>query len=537
MMPRYVSPVLAVTMIAAQSLHCPTARAADDDLAEMKRAIEELRAENRALARRVMTLEAEKKASTPAPAASQPGTPAEDPEALARRVRELEIAKAAQEDATRAIIRDSLATTGSRINDAVSLGGALEVLAGRERDFSGESRSSLLLNTAELDFEIRTNDWSSAKLVLEYVTESDSQFPTTSGTDSGVDRVNVDTASISIGDLQRFPIALEAGRMNLDFGSSTGVHRTDVLSIESPLTTEAFEMRRNAVGLSFAWPTPAVARPAPPIVAPPVRPLVLAPLVETLSHAFGYVSPPARPKPLSASSPPPAEPPLYGSLFVYEGDQSHGQRSFTRNLNGRLGYRSSGHCGRNYDELRQSFFCPWSLDLSVDYIGSIFDSRFLASQYQPFRAQFGPVPGMASTLKLGFGPMSMNAEWNGAIDHAVFDDDVGHRWRIAPSAWQVSLGYQFDWNPWVETIGAQGTYAAIGYSQSRDLAGATHVLDDENVRIGAVPKSRLLLTFGEWLAEGLKIAAEYSRITDYTPAEGGTGSTGDGLLMTLTYTW
>ena len=47
-----------------------------------------------------------------------------------------------------------------------------------------------------------------------------------------------------------------------------------------------------------------------------------------------------------------------------------------------------------------------------------------------------------------------------------------------PGAWQVQLGYQFGWNPYVEVVGAQGTYLAIGYSESRDLAGATRLIDN-----------------------------------------------------------
>jgi hypothetical protein len=42
---------------------------------------------------------------------------------LEERVRELEIAKTAQEDATRSIIRSALSKTGPKINEYVSLGG------------------------------------------------------------------------------------------------------------------------------------------------------------------------------------------------------------------------------------------------------------------------------------------------------------------------------------------------------------------------------------------------------------------------------
>ena len=518
----------------------------DADIAAMKRAIDELRAQNNALANRLATLEAEKAAKDAAVpraadntnnATAQP-PPAADTDDLARRVKELEITKTAQEDATRAIIRDSFSKVGSKINEAVTFGGAIEMLAGRSKDFSGTSTSALLLNTAELDFEFQVAEWARASLVMEYVDGSNAQFTSTRGFETAVDRFRVDTASITLGDVQRFPLYLRAGRMNLAFGSSTGVHRSDVLSIENPLTTDAFELRRAAIGIGFGLPTPALTRPALPVVAPAVRPLVLAPLVDAFGRQLGYAPPPVRIKPPAPISLPPDPPPFYGSLFFYEGHNVGSQRSFTRNANARLGYRAGGHCGRPYSELRRTDFCPWSLDFNVDYATSVFDSGFFETEYRPFLDQIGPVRGMASTLKLSLGPVLLVGEWNGAIDRAVFTDDIGTQFRIKPSAWQVSAGYQFDWNPWVETIGGQGTYLALGYSRSRDLGGVTQLLsNNERSRVGALPRSRWTLTAGEWVVEGLKVQLEYSRTTDYAVTEGGTGASGNGLQMTLTYAW
>ena len=82
----------------------------------------------------------------------------------------------------------------------------------------------------------------------------------------------------------------------------------------------------------------------------------------------------------------------------------------------------------------------------------------------------------------------------------------GNNIVIAPSAWQVSLGYQFDWNPAVEFIGAQGTYFTIGYSESEDLFGVARVIGDPLVdpatRVGFVPEKRFLVGAGEWVADG-----------------------------------
>lgn len=457
---------------------------------------------------------------------------------LADRVKELEATKAAQADATRSIIRDTVSTLGSKINQSVALSGAVEMRASRAQDFAGNTSSALRFNTAELDFDIQANPWSSASLVLGFVDGGDVRFPNTQGFDSGVDRITVDTASITVGDLQRFPLYLKTGRMTLGFGSSTGVHRADVLSIENPLTTEAFETRREAIGFGFGLPTPPITRALPAVRVPPVRPLVLAPLVGAVGRGMGYVPLPERPPPLPSVNFAPDPPPFYGDVFFYEGHNVGTQRDFSHNVNGRLGYRTRGHCGMRYSEIRSTDFCPWSLDFSVDYLTSVFDSRFLSTEYRPFLPQLGTVRGMASTLKMSLGPVQLVGEWNGATERAVFLDDAGTPVSILPSAWQVALGYQFDWNPWVESVGAQGTYLSLGYSESRDLAGAIRVLNGTNrSRVGALPYSRWTLTAGEWVQEGLKVQLEYSHTTDYPLQQGGTGARAKELQMTLTYSW
>ncbi len=544
--PRLARSAAVALLCLAAAAPCLAADTAD--IAEMKRAIEELRAQNRALANRLATLEAEKAAkaepparsvATPpeaiaatAPAPAPPGT-----DDLARRVGELETAKTAQEDATRAIIRESVSSLGSKINESMSLGGSIEVLAGRGKDFDGVKLNTLQLNSAELNFDIQVGDWVSGSLVLEYINGSNTVFATTRGIPAGVDRVNVDTASITIGDVQRFPLFMQAGRIVLPFGSGTGVHRSDTLAIEDPLTIEGFQFRRDAIGIGFGLPTPAPQRPSPPVVVPPVRPLVLAPLFDSLGKLLGYSPPAVRPTAPIPVSLPPDPPPFYGRLFFYEGNNNGYQRGFTRNVSARLGYRDGGHCGRPYSELRATDLCPWSLDFNVDYIGSIFDSSFFEEEYVRFVDQFGPVPGLASTVKLSLGPVLLQAEWNGATRRAVFNDDLGTKYSIKPGSWQASIGYQFDWNPWVETLGGQGTFVAFGYGQTRDFAGVIEVVDGEPVRIGSLPRSRWTLTAGEWVTEGLRVQLEYSRIRDYPVSQGGTGATGSGFQLTLAYVW
>ena len=456
------------------------AKAADEDTTAMKRAIEDLQAQNRALANRLATLEAERNAQRPVvrtarpvptaqrpggqqPGAQQPGagpsntaqlrtppspaatggpvegasaTPTATPRGrrnLEQRVAELEVAKTAQEDAVRGILRGALAGVGSRINEFVTLGGAIEVGAGWSRDFSGQSRDQISLNTAELDFEVRANDWTFGNLVLTYSNGTDVLFPTTTGFRAGIDRLLVDKATVTIGDTQRFPFFLKGGLDVVPFGSSTGVARLDSLAINTPLTTEAFETRRTIAGFGFEFPTPAPAPPTPSQTVPTVRPRVINPLFGSFARGLGYAPLQGRPKSPSLYAFPAKPPPFYGSVYFYDSNNIEGvNRRVTDNINARLGYRTSSNCGRPYSELQGSFVCPWSFDVSVDYNSSIFDSRFLESGYRPFLRQIGYIPGLAATVKMGVGPFSVVGEVVGAIKQARFTDDANKRQNLLP---------------------------------------------------------------------------------------------------------
>src|SRR6267143_3474131 len=515
-----------VTRSAAAALLCaglflPRPAAADEDVVELKRAVEELRATNRELRRRIEALEAEKPnaehAPPSAPAAAAPGAEQRTQE-LEQRVKELEATKTAQETATRSIIQSALSKTGSKINQFVTLGGAIETIVARTKDFTGQRKDSLALGTAEMDFETRPSEWALGNLIV-----------------GGVDQLTVSRATLTIGDLQRFPIYVKAGRDVLPFGISTGVHRIDLVTLNDPLTIDAFQTRRNAVGIGFALPTPPAAPPPKPQIVPPSRPLVINPLISSLSESMGYAPLPVRRTPQTPVTLPPETPPFYGDLFFYDANTVRGvTRNLHSSINARLGYRTSRHCGRNYSELVHSNICPWTADLSVDYISSVFDSDFLQSEYRPFIPQIGRTPGLAPSLKVGFGPYSFIGEINGATKPARFIDGAGRSITIRPSAWQVSLARQFDWNPWLESIGSQGTYVPLGYSRSHDLGG---VFDNDLTRVGFVPEARLILTAAEWVVEGVRLALEYSRNRDYPTSKGGTGTKAEEIQFALMLTW
>ena len=182
--------------------------------------------------------------------------------------------------------------------------------------------------------------------------------------------------------------------------------------------------------------------------------------------------------------------------------------------------------------MRGSAFCPWSIDFNVNYNSSIFESRFFETEYSAELGEIGRVAGVAASVKATVGRMSFVGEWNGLLDDARFVETTGKSIDMKPEAWQVALGYQFDWNPWVEVIGDQGTFLGLGYSESRDLSGI-----DGTARNGSLPKRRLTLTAGEWVLDGAKLLIEYSHTWDYSTSEGGTGNTANAVSGSLTYVW
>src|SRR5882672_5580231 len=290
--------------------------AENEDMATLRRMLGELKAENRKLSARLSALEgaaprhsaatAAKPAAAvhpvrvvqPAPvAATPPVLPAPDlsetaaKRPLNERVRELEIGWAANENATRQILRDTLNKTGPKINNFLTLSGVVEGVASRAGSFTGPTQERLALGTAELDFDIKLSDWLTGALVLHFDNGTGAIFPTgnqpvvpTNIVGVGVDRFTLDRTHISIGDLMQFPIAARFGVEVVHFGTSTGVARLDTLSIGTPLTTEVFENRQTAGGLEFAWPTPPRQPPPAPVVIPRVSPLVVAPAVGQLAR-------------------------------------------------------------------------------------------------------------------------------------------------------------------------------------------------------------------------------------------------------------
>jgi hypothetical protein len=256
-------------------------------------------------------------------------------------------------------------------------------------------------------------------------------------------------------------------------------------------------------------------------------------------------------------------PPFTLGAYVYNGQtfekfSREGDWDLAHHLGAMAAYRTRGRCrpylGEGGDPENLSWlhvFCPWKLDLGVEFNRSVFDSNFLSFDYRSFiagdpllgRQPIGFVPGLAASAKTSLGPLSLVAEWNAALDDARFtyDDPVSGELRVRrrPRAWQVSLGYQFDWNSGVEAIGAQGTYVTVGYSASRDLGGAQRFNPNDFTfsRVGFVPKRRVVVGVGEWVLPNLRLALEYARAWDFAKSHGGTDQEADAILSMVTFEW
>ncbi len=507
-----------------------------ETLADLQRAVAALRAENRALAERLQALEAQQPARPGSGAADSPRSAPIDSsdrleaQRLDRRVQALEGAQVAQEDAVRRIIRESVSTLGSKINEAASLGGTLGMAVGQRQDFSGKRHRSFGLATVDFELEIQVNDWAVGRVKFDYV---DSAQPSAMAGGPSPDRLTVDTAYITLGDPRRFPPVMTIGRMVLPFGTSTGHPVADVLSLGTPLTVEAFEMRQNAIALALHFPTPRLGPAGPPVVAPPVHGRWIQPMLVAAGRRLGYQGPATPPPQLPPQVLAPEPPPWHVAMYVFDGQTG----SLASNFGAVAGWRGKGHCGKRYEDLPRLGLCPWSINLDIAYNSALFSSRFLQAEYAGALGRIGRVPGLSTSLKAMLGPVALVGEWNGAMRRAEFTDDLGRTASLRPSAWQLSLGYQLGWNPWVQEIGAQGSYLALGLSRSQGLAGLSGLGDGLSARVGALPRQRLFVTAGEWVQEGLRLALEYSREWDYPVNEGGSGRTAQGWTTSLTYAW
>ena len=272
-----------------------------------------------------------------------------------------------------------------------------------------------------------------------------------------------------------------------------------MLSIVNPLTTEAFQIRKPVIGFGFALPTPAPGPPPASMTVPQVQPQVISPLVSSLAKRWGY-QPPFRRNPAAPYSPPVEPPPFYGMINFYNSSATDvPNRRVTGNINARLGYQTSGHCGRPYSELESSWVCPWGLDFTVDYDSSIFDSLFLQSEYLPFLNQIGAVPGLAVTTKINFGHSFLSE--NGTVRSNRRSSPMG--WVPLFKSPQVPGKSRWPTSspgiPGSKRSATRGTSSRSATPEHPTWRAQFRAKALPRLQVGALPQARLSLTAGEWL--------------------------------------
>lgn len=117
------------------------------------------------------------------------------------------------------------------IVDRVSISGAVEVELGFENGYDDEDSSDITLATAELGIDAEIIDWVNGHILFCW--------------DDDADEFEVDEATITLGNLEIYPVYFTAGKMYVPFGS----YETNMIS--DPLTLELGETRESALQVGF----------------------------------------------------------------------------------------------------------------------------------------------------------------------------------------------------------------------------------------------------------------------------------------------
>ena len=118
----------------------------------------------------------------------------------------------------------------------LSFSGAVEVEAGFENGYGDENTSDITLATVEVGLEAKVCDWAVANVVLLWQEDDTPQ-------------VEVDEGTITLGNTEKTPIYLAAGKFVVPFGS----YETNMIS--DPLTLEIGETPQSAVQLGLEHPS------------------------------------------------------------------------------------------------------------------------------------------------------------------------------------------------------------------------------------------------------------------------------------------
>jgi len=121
---------------------------------------------------------------------------------------------------------------GMGLPPGVSLSGVVEVDVASTSDYAGTDSSDITLSTVEIGLDAQINEWVASQLVLKWEE------------DSGQD-IDVDTGTITVGNTEKFPLYVTAGKFTVPFGTNA----TNMLA--DPLTLTLGEHSETAVQAGF----------------------------------------------------------------------------------------------------------------------------------------------------------------------------------------------------------------------------------------------------------------------------------------------
>ncbi len=117
------------------------------------------------------------------------------------------------------------------INEFISISGCIEIEAFSTDGYESEDESDIALATVELGIDVDLNDWITGHILLLW---EEDEGP-----------VDLDEGIITLGNLDKFPVYLTAGKMYVPFGNF------ESNMISDPLTLEIAETRESALLVGF----------------------------------------------------------------------------------------------------------------------------------------------------------------------------------------------------------------------------------------------------------------------------------------------
>ena len=285
-------------------------------------------------------------------------------------------------------------------SDRITISGVVEVEAGVAEDFAGVNSSDLTVATVELALDVKLHDWVNAHVLLLHE-EDDTEL------------VDVEEGTITIGNPDRSPVYLTAGRMGVPFGNFT----SNLLS--DPLTLELGEAVESAVQVGFArnnW---------------------------------------------------------YGSIYLFNGDANVvGSDSNLEQFGGNIGYLYESDAfnldvGASYINSMED----------SDGISGVLGTTTSATVTTAVDTMVNHISGVGAHAILTRGPMTAIGEYLTATEDFSAGKMAWNGHGARPKAWNTELGYSLDFEGREIGLSAawQGTgeALALGFPKDRVLIGAS----------------------------------------------------------------